>query len=71
MSFCMLLVNAGVNINSASKKELMSLKGIGEKTAIAIMQYRKGHPFKYLSELTKIKGVGKKKLEKLKGKIEL
>ena len=67
----MMLVNAGVNINSATKKELMSLKGIGEKTAIAIMEYRKAHKFKLLSELTKIKGVGKKKLQMLKGKIEL
>ena len=58
------LLFASVDINSASKKELTSLKGIGEKKAEAIIEYRKSHCFKSVDELTNIKGIGKKIIEK-------
>ena len=54
-----------VNINSASKKELQKVDGIGVKTAAKIVAYREEHgAFKSVDELLKIKGFGKKKLEK-------
>lgn len=49
--------------NSLDKKTLMHFKGIGEKTAEAILNYRKETgPFMQFDELLKIKGIGEKKL---------
>lgn len=63
---------AQVNINSASVKELSSLKGIGMKKAEAIVQYRKDNgDFKNVEDLTKVKGIGPKVLEKIKAEIVL
>jgi len=54
---------ATVDLNHASKKQLMSLKGIGNKKAVAILEYRKKHCFKNVKDIVKIKGLGKKFLE--------
>ncbi|MDP1677695.1 MAG: helix-hairpin-helix domain-containing protein [Bacteroidota bacterium] len=61
-----------ININGATKTELMSLPGIGEAMAERIMLHRdeKGK-FKTINELRKIKGIGEKKFEKLKPHIEV
>ncbi|HYF97853.1 MAG TPA: helix-hairpin-helix domain-containing protein [Coxiellaceae bacterium] len=54
---------AVVDINHANAEELMSLKGIGEKKAQAIIAYRTQHgAFKSVSELTAIKGFSEKQL---------
>ena len=34
-----------VNINTASKEELITLSGIGDSKALAIIEYRKNNPF--------------------------
>ena len=60
------LLFGSVDINTASKSELMELKGIGAKKADAIIQYRKGHCFKTVAGLTDVKGIGPKFMEKNK-----
>jgi competence ComEA-like helix-hairpin-helix protein len=48
-----------ININKASIKELMQLPHIGEKRAIAIIEYRKTYGnFKTTSELMRVPGFG-------------
>lgn len=58
-----------VNINTASKEVLMTLKGVGEAIAERIIEYRKAHPFKTPEEIMKVKGIGTKIFEANKDKI--
>jgi competence protein ComEA len=64
-------VKANVNINTADAETLsLELKGVGPKRAEAIIAYRNQHgPFKSIEDLLKIKGIGKKMLEKNREKI--
>lgn len=55
-----------VNINQAGLEELMSLPGIGEVLAGRILEYRETYgSFHSVQELTKVEGIGEKKLMKL------
>lgn len=62
-----------ININSANASEIAgTLKGVGLKTAQAIVAYRNANgAFKSLDELTMVKGVGQKTVKKNKQKIVL
>ena len=56
-----------ININTATKQELMDLPGIGDVTAERIIKYRKEAGRFYTAEdLRAVKGISKMKLEKLK-----
>jgi len=59
-----------ININKASVAELVTLKGVGEKTANSIIEYRQNHgEFKAIEELIEVKGVGEKTFAKLADQI--
>lgn len=62
---------ASININTASKKELMSLDGIGDKKAEAIIEYRTNNKFKSIEDIKNVKGVGDKLFEKIKTEISV
>ena len=56
-----------IDINTATVKELADgVHGLGMKKAEAIVKYREANgPFKSINDLTKVKGVKEKGLEKL------
>ena len=61
---------AKVNINTADEASLASVKGIGEKKAKAIIEYReKNGLFKSVDDLTKVKGIKAKQLAKVKDQV--
>ena len=67
-----LLADKSININTADKNTLIKLPGIGNKTADAIIAYRKKHGnFSKISDLKKIKGIGSKKFKKIEKYINL
>ena len=75
VALCLALVSPAwaVDINSADAKTLAAeLRGVGPKTAQRIVQYRQQNgPFKSADDLAKVKGIGKKTLEKNRTKISL
>lgn len=61
---------AVVNLNTATKDELVALSGIGPAKAQAILDYRSQHGgFKTVEELKDVKGIGAKRFEKLKAEL--
>ena len=62
---------ATVDINSASIKELTTIKGIGVKKAEAIVAYRKSHCFKKVDDIVQVKGIGKKFLDNNKKNLKV
>ena len=54
-----------VDINTADAQTLETLNGIGPSKAAAIVEYRKANgPFKTVDDLSKVKGVGEKLVDK-------
>ena len=56
-----------ININTANSEELQQVPGIGPATAEKILQLRKSYgAFKSVDDLLSIRGIGKKRLEKMR-----
>jgi competence protein ComEA len=56
-----------VNINTATSEELQQVPGIGPVTAQKILQMRKTYgPFKSVDDLLAIRGLGQKRLDKMR-----
>ena len=51
---------AAINLQTATKKELMSIKGVGSKKADAILKYRKSNILHSADDLKNIRGFGPK-----------
>lgn len=59
-----------VNLNTATAEELMSLPGIGEARAKAIVDYRsKQGPFRSADDLKQIEGIGEKMFARIKDRL--
>ena len=59
-----------INLNKATVKELIQLKGIGQKYAERIVEFReKNGPFKKTEDLMNVPGIGQKIVEKNKDRI--
>lgn len=65
------IISGKININKASKVQLMKLPGIGEKTADKIILYREQQTFQKIEDIMNIKGIGNAKFAKMKEFIEV
>lgn len=74
-AFAMWFVLAGValavvNINTATKEELTTIKGVGDKRAQDIIEYRKKHgDFKSVDDLQKVPGIGSSLLKQIRSHV--
>jgi competence ComEA-like helix-hairpin-helix protein len=77
LAFCLVLQSVSgtpkkpplkpININTANSEELQQVPGIGPATADKILQMRKSYgAFKSVDDLLSIRGIGKKRLEKMR-----
>lgn len=65
-------VTGKISINKGTLKDLMTLSGIGESKAKAIIAYREENGgFKTIEEITKVSGIGTSTFEKIKNDITL
>ena len=63
---------APTNLNTASEQELLRLPRIGPALAARIVEHRRVHgPFRHPDEITEVRGIGEKTLEKLRPWIHL
>ncbi|MFC1533445.1 ComEA family DNA-binding protein [Thermodesulfobacteriota bacterium] len=59
--------SAKINLNKASVEDLIQIKGIGQKYAERIVEYReKNGMFKRIEDIMNVKGIGSKKFESIK-----
>ena len=58
-----------ININTATKEELMTLSGIGETKALAIISYREKTPFTSIEDIKNVSGIGDSTYNEIKDHI--
>ena len=62
--------NELININKATKEELMTVSGIGESKAEEIIKYREEHgSFNTIEDIKNVSGIGESLFEKIKNNI--
>ena len=66
----MSLLFGSMDINTASKTELMQIKGIGLVKAEKILEFRKNNKIEDINELQKIKGFGPALIVNIKKSLE-
>lgn len=70
LALCTGTALAALNLNTATKDELVALPGIGPAKAQAILDYRNAKGgFKTIEELKDVKGIGAKRYEKIKAEL--
>lgn len=63
----LLTLNKKINLNTATKKDLAAISGIGPKTAEKIIDYRKENGrFVAIEEIMRVPGIKEKRFEKIK-----
>lgn len=55
-----------IDINTAGREQLMTLPGIGESTADAIIAYREETPFTSTQDIMNVSGIGESKYNRIK-----
>lgn len=55
-----------ININTASKEELMTITGVGESKANNIIEYRSKNKFSKIEDIKNVSGIGDSVFEKIK-----
>ncbi|WP_164995809.1 helix-hairpin-helix domain-containing protein [Miniphocaeibacter massiliensis] len=63
--------NNYININIATKEELMSLSGIGEIKAESIIKYRENKKFSKVEDIMNVNGIGEKLFDSIKDYISI
>ncbi|MDL1957299.1 MAG: ComEA family DNA-binding protein [Candidatus Desulfofervidus auxilii] len=72
ISFALIGAQQKIDINTATIEQLESLPGIGPVIAKRIIDYRKKYgPFKKIEDIMQIKGIGRKRFEKIKDLITI
>ena len=59
-----------MDLQTASKSELMEIKGVGDKKADAIIEYRKTNTIKSADDLKNIKGFGDSIINNVKNSVK-
>ncbi len=57
---------AALDLNTATRNQLLELPGVGPKRAEEIIRYRLQRPFRRTADLMRVKGIGPKMFDKLK-----
>jgi len=66
------IATAAVNLNTAGKAELETVKGIGPLKAEAIIEYRrKNGPFKKVDDLKNVSGFGEKSVANMRSELSV
>ena len=63
------IANGKVNINTATLEELLTLTGVGESKAKAIIEYRSTNKFNKIEDIMNVSGIGEAAFAKIKSDI--